>query len=181
MQATISELKGQRVQVTFLGDDENLTGVLEGVTSETLFLRGVPAGITRTDVADVTPAPLFCANCARSAFRLFDELCADCYRAEAAQAPKSAEPCEVCGAPGVRNMKVRRLQFLCAEHHAETGDGLLVHPSAAATIAACATEDVDSPMHEWGQVRGARFRCIRCKRAEKWDSELLAEMMKDRL
>lgn len=188
MHDTATQLKGQRVKVRQT-DATELYGVLKGVTSEKIWVEEV--GIPIPEIADIEAAPLFCSNCHRSTFRLFDEagaplvartdgLCADCYRAVAARRPAHQEPCVVCGAPGIRNPRSREKEFLCVTHHAETGRGLAVHPSVP-VIAECATEDVTSDKHEWTQVRGARFRCIRCRRAEKWDSELLAQMMKNRV
>lgn len=188
MQATATELKGQRVKLTQT-DDTEVYGVLRGVTSEKIWINevGIPVG----DIAGIEPAPLVCSNCHRSVLRLFaetgeplvartDGFCADCYRRAAARRPAHQEPCVVCGAPGIRNPNSREKEFLCVVHHAKTGRGLAVHPSVP-VIAECSTEDVTSDKHVWGQVRGSRFRCIRCKRAEKWDPELLAEMMKDQL
>lgn len=186
--ATPAELKGQRVKLT-KNDDTTIFGLLKGVTSEKIWIE--ETGVPVQDISSVEAAPLFCSRCHRPALRLFDAegtaldgrtdgLCAACYRAEAHRRPAHQEPCVKCGAPGIRNPRSREKEFLCVVHHAETGRGLAVHPSVP-VIAVCATEDVASDKHEWQQVRGARFRCTRCRRAEKWDPELLAERMRDRL
>lgn len=187
MYATPTELKGHRVRLT-QNDKTEVYGILKGITSEKIWIEEV--GVPTSEIENIEAAPLFCSNCHASVFRLFaadgasvvnrtEGLCADCYRAVAARRPAHQEPCVVCGAPGIRNPRSRKKEFLCVTHHAGTGEGLAVHPSVP-VIAECTTEDVTSDKHEWGQVRGARFRCIRCQRAEKWDAELLAERNRDR-
>lgn len=171
---TMRELIGQRVKITFIGAGDHLYGTLSGVGEEALRLAGQIGGITLTDVDTVEPAPIYCESCGKSALQLFDSLCASCYRQEAARRPTPQEPCGVCGGPGVRQPGTD--VFLCTTHHAEAGNTLRIGAGQSAVLAECATEDVTSPKHEWGQVRGARFRCIRCRNAEKWDSELLAQI-----
>lgn len=178
---TIKDLKQQRVKVTLSaadGQQGDHFGVLRGVTSEKIWIDDRPFPVEQ--VLDVEAAPLYCANCGKSTMLLHDGVCASCYREGARQKQAHQEPCEVCGSPGIRDVKNRSSsRFLCAVHHAESGNGLAVHPFRG-PVAPCATQNVDSPLHEWAQVRGARFRCIRCKKAEKWDSELLAQIMRSR-
>lgn len=166
-------LKTRRVRVLLTGDHE-VTGILKGVTSEKLWIN--EDGYAVTSVVSIAPAPLFCSACGTSVNRLTDDMCASCYRISARDKSAPVMSCENCGKPGaVRNPRTRRMEFLCVTCHAGTGEGLLVHPGAP-VVADCTTEDVTSDKHEWGHVRGIRFRCVRCRRAEKFDSDLLAEL-----
>jgi hypothetical protein len=164
-------MRGSRVTVTRL-DGSEIVGVLQGLTADTCWvdLTGVP--LDQVEKFELTP--LFCSNCLGPTITLFDELCAGCYRKAARLKPTPQEPCEQgCGRAGVRNPGTD--EFLCPTHHAEAGNRLQLHGEAINLIAECYTDDVTSNRHEWGQVRGARFRCIRCRKAEKWDTELLRE------
>lgn len=174
--STLEPLRNTRVRVV-LADESEIFGVLRGITDERLFVDEEP--VTRADITEISAAPLYCSSCGDSVFRVFDGLCASCTREIAKRRPRPVEACEVCGeTPAFRSPSAGgKKPFLCINHHAEAGT-LKVHPSVP-VMAECAYEDVKSEKHEWGQVRGARFRCIRCKRAEKWDPGLLAELMKD--
>jgi hypothetical protein len=176
--STLEPLRNTRVRVEKI-DSSEIFGVLRGITDEKIFINEEP--ILRAEIDKVDPAMLVCSNCHRAQNRLASDgnLCASCYREEAKRQPAFQEPCAVCGRPGVRNIRKRNSEFLCAQHHAEAGSDLVIHPAAGGLLASCATDDVTSDRHEWGQVRGARFRCVRCKKAEKYDPELLAEL--DRL
>lgn len=183
--ATLSQLRGQRVCVVTRAEtgQAKIYGVLKGVNTKTIWLGDVPIDL---DLAvSVEAAPLVCSSCHREANRLFADdgwpilinvpgLCAECYRKLAARRPPVQEPCEVCGGPGVRNPGTD--QFLCTRHHAQSGSHLVLHGGANAVLAECATEDVSSPKHVWASVRGARFRCIRCRSVEKHDPELLKSL-----
>ena len=174
---TITDLKGKRVRVVTSGPTH--TGVLQGVTDNLLWLAGESEGILRSTVALVAAAPLYCSGCEGETNVLHDDLCASCYRNAAAKQPAHREPCsrEGCDKPGIRNPRSGGAgEFLCVLHHAESGQGLAVHPAHADVIAECATEDVSSDKHEWQQVKGSRFRCVRCRTAEKFDSSLLAAL-----
>lgn len=175
---TPRELLNRRVKVSFTDDRDAVYGTLSGLGDEQLRLAGDIHGIPLAEVNTIEHAPLFCAACGVSTLRLFDEICASCYRTEAAKRPTPQEPCEVCGAPGIREPGTD--QFMCTTHHAEAGHALRIGAGQSAILAECATEDVTSDKHEWGQVRGARFRCIRCRQAEKWDSELLHQLIAER-
>lgn len=179
MQATLNtteELRaqrGKRIRITF-HDGETHSGQLEGATAELIYFAGEGGGVTRTEIQRIELAPLVCAVCGRETNRLFEDMCADDYRAAAQRKPMPREPCAVCGAAGIREPGTN--DFLCAQHHAEAGNKLRMNHSASNVLAECYTEDVNSSKHEWGQVRGARFRCVRCQTAEKWAPELLKEL-----
>lgn len=171
---TISLLRDKRVRV-LMNDTTEKFGVLRGITSERLFIGEDPVQLE--DVLLVDPAPLTCANCGDDVVKLTDGLCASCYREAAKRRPKPIEACEECGRkPAFRSPSSGAMPFLCTDCHAKRGT-LKMHP-AVPTVAECLYEDVTSPMHQWQQIRGARFRCIRCKRAEKYDPALLTELEK---
>jgi hypothetical protein len=167
------DLRGKRIKIQRI-DGDAPTGVLRGITPDALWLDETK--IWTSEIQSVSEAPLHCANCGANVLKLFDGYCASCYREAAKKQPRPVEECEVCGAkPAFRSPSAGGdMPFLCTIHHAERGT-LKVHP-ANPVMADCTTEDVSSPKHEWQQVRGARFRCIRCLRAEKWDTELLADI-----
>jgi hypothetical protein len=179
---TTRSLRGQRVRVTKHTADgqDAVYGVLQGATGKTIWVAGLPI--------DVEAAPLMCSTCHRTATRLFVDdgrptavdggpgVCAECYRKLAARRPASQEPCETpgCGGPGIRNPGTD--VFLCTRCHAQAKSHLVLHGGANVVLAQCATEDVSSPWHVWERVRGARFRCVRCRTAEKYDPGLLKEL-----
>lgn len=169
----LRENRGRRVRVTF-HDDSSHEAVLEGATAEKIFFAGESQGVDRDQIAAIQPVTLTCSRCHRNVTRLFDGLCADDFREDARRKPVPREPCAVCGAAGIREPGTN--EFLCAQHHAEAGNKLRMNHSASNVLAECYTDDVNSSRHEWGQVRGARFRCVRCQTAEKWDPELLKEL-----
>lgn len=183
MRATLStteelrDQRGKRIRITF-HDGESHTGQLEGATAEMIYFAGEGGGVIRTEIQSIELAPLVCSVCGRETNRLFEDMCADDYRKAAQRRPTPQEPCEICGDPGIRAPGDNR--FLCVTHHADAGNKLRLTPGTSAVIATCATEDVESPNHDWRQVRGARFRCVRCLTAEKWDPALLKDLQSER-
>lgn len=174
----LRRLRGKRVTITF-HDDETHTGVLEGATSELLYFTGEGGGVIRTEIREIALDPLVCSACGRESNRLFEGLCADDFRSNARRQAIPREPCAVCGDAGIRNPGSD--VFLCTRHHAEAGNSLRIAVGSSAALADCLTEDVSSPKHDWKQVRGgARFRCVRCRTAEKYDPDLLKQIMRER-
>lgn len=164
-------LRNKRVTVTDTKGNA-VTGQLRGITPDLLWLDEQP--VPRQSIAELKHDPQYCARCGEEAFRLFDGLCAADTRKLAKTLPPVREPCEVCGAAAIRNPGTD--EFLCMNHHAERGNRVQLSTGDSGAMASCRTEDVSSPLHEWGQVRGARFRCIRCHYAEKYDVDLLKQI-----
>ena len=53
--------------------------------------------------------------------------CAECVRARAKTVNRTT-PCDKCGAHGAwRNPYTRKNEYLCAKHHAESGDGVVLN------------------------------------------------------
>lgn len=172
--------RGKRVRITF-HDGDTHTGVLDGVTSEQIFFAGEGGGVIRTEIRSIQLAPLVCSVCGRETNRLFDNMCADDYRRTAARRPPVREVCDEdeCDAPGT--LIPGTSLFLCAHHQAQSGRSVRLPSGSAEVRADCALEDVSSSKHVWRQARGARFRCIRCRTAEKWDPALLKELQAGRV
>lgn len=164
-------LRNKRVTVTDRAG-RSFTGQLRGITPDTVWVAEQP--VPRRAITAVEHSPLYCATCGQESLTLYDGLCAADTRKNARTQPIVREPCEVCGEAGIRNPGTN--QFLCMQHHAEAGNHLKLTVGNTPALASCLTEDVSSPNHEWEQVRGARFRCIRCQRAEKYDVSLLNDL-----
>lgn len=116
-----------------------------------------------------------CARCgAGNLQKLYDGLCAGCYRADAhaANTPTPRSPCDRCGhVPAFRNLAHRRNELLCARCHEADGVPLrLRRGDAAALLAPCAFLDLDDPAHRWAHLRGTRFGCAGCG-AKRFDPE----------
>lgn len=167
----IEELRNKRVTITET-DGATHTGQLRGITPTTYWLGEVP--VSREKVSSVQHDPQYCSACGTESLRLFNGLCATDTRKLAKTLPPVREPCEVCGDAAVRNPGTN--EFLCMIHHAERGNAVRLSTGDSGAMASCRTEDVSSSLHEWGQVRGARFRCIRCHSAEKYDPDLLKQI-----
>lgn len=53
--------------------------------------------------------------------------CAECIRARAKTVERTT-PCDICQAPGAwRNPKTRRNEYLCGNHHAASGEGVVLN------------------------------------------------------
>jgi NMD protein affecting ribosome stability and mRNA decay len=114
-----------------------------------------------------------CPACgAENLRKLYDGLCAGCYRTRAYAAPATTTACDNCGAsPAYRNPVHRRNEYLCTACHAAAGETLRLAPSVQGLVASCRGADVSDPAHEWAHVRGNTFGCLRCK-TKSWQPGL---------
>lgn len=164
--AEARRLIGRRVRVTTTEATE--TVILRGVPTEDAVWCVEPEGSgyehRLVGVTGVEDAPLVGA-CGHEGQRLFDGLCVNCSRAEAAQANRTganAAKCDDCGRAGAfRNPRDTADAYRCVICHQV--EGTLPGPDVArrAGHIACAGADTDDTRHTWVHVRRSRWQC-RC-------------------
>lgn len=162
------QLINRRVRVVRMSGDE-ITAPLRGVSADgTVLLLDVDTlqEIRILDAEIVEWKPFRCSSCGDEVDTIHDGLCASCYRYQAAverDRGPHVTPCDKCGkTPAFRNPKgIDNRDLLCSSCHLERGDlpqdfGIIVH---SFPFAKCVGADIDSPKHQWKQVRSGRWHC----------------------